>query len=345
MIPHFQEYREDIFTFLHSFLLEKKTSLSSVNKWGQDSVEKLLSFVNQGKMIRGSMVLFSHDLFSSEKNEELVKVAAALELIHSALLIHDDIMDNDLLRRGKKTIFAQYIDQGKENSEHYGKSMAMCVGDMSFFFAYEILSLLKIDQSKKEKLIHLFSQELMQVCLAQMQDISAETAVTEKEVLSLYKYKTARYTFSLPIIAGALIAEQDWKMLQQLSLFGEYVGLIFQVKDDEIGLFGKEGVIGKPIGSDIKEGKQTLWRVYLQEKMNPEEKNRLKQIFGNNTITTEDIAFVQELVQEKGILDRIDKLVNTWKKEAEVIIHRLFISPEKKQQLEKIIDYNITRRT
>ena len=95
MLSFFQDYKKSISTFLHSFLLQKKEQLRLINLWGQDSVTKLLNFVDQGKMLRGSLILFSYDLFQKKKNEELIKVAAALELIHSSLLIHDDIIDKD----------------------------------------------------------------------------------------------------------------------------------------------------------------------------------------------------------------------------------------------------------
>ncbi|MBS3128821.1 polyprenyl synthetase family protein [Candidatus Woesearchaeota archaeon] len=349
MLSFFQDYKKSISTFLHSFLLQKKEQLRLINLWGQDSVTKLLNFVDQGKMLRGSLILFSYDLFQKKKNEELIKVAAALELIHSSLLIHDDIMDRDELRRGKKTMHTQYAehDTSMKDSQHFGEGMAICVGDMGFFFAYEILSTLNIEKTKKDNLIELFSKELMNVCLAQMQDLSAGASkkeVSEEDVLSLYKNKTARYTFSLPFMLGALLAGQHKKVLDQLSLLGEYLGLIFQIKDDELGIFGEEKTTGKPLGSDIKEGKQTLFSLYLFQTVTPEEKKRLQNIFGNASFTKDDLRYVRHLIEHKNIFEKVNHIIKKFKTQAEHLISNLPISSEKKKELRNLLEYNLERQ-
>src|SRR6185437_3870747 len=122
-----------------------------------------------------------------------------------------------------------------------------------------------------------------------------QNIVTQEEIEQVYRYKTARYTFSLPLMLGALLAQKDATIIQQLENFGEKIGTLFQLKDDDISLFGKEETTGKPEGSDIRENKKTLHRHYLFQYASSEEKQQLQTLFGKQNLTKNDIAYVREL--------------------------------------------------
>ena len=135
-----------------------------------------------------------------------------MEIIHSSLLIHDDIMDNDRLRRGERTVFAQYEQLGRgrraADAGRFGSAMGICAGDVGYFVAGDILAPLPLDPEVKGPLLSLVFRELAYVGLAQMQDIAFgafDRTPARDEVIALYLYKTARYTFSLPLMAGALL--------------------------------------------------------------------------------------------------------------------------------------------
>ncbi len=126
-------------------LLEKKitgilkSKLSKKISLYPDSIQKILQFVNKGKLLRGVLVILSYEGFSKKFDETVLAVSAALEILHTALLIHDDIMDNDYLRRNNETVFYQYIKEGRTlkamSPTLYGQSMGISVGDISFFLA------------------------------------------------------------------------------------------------------------------------------------------------------------------------------------------------------------------
>lgn len=214
-----QKYKREVDEFLDTFLSSKQKGFARVNPWGPDAIEKIRAIVSAGKTIRGSLVLLVHDILHGHVKNDALRVAAAYELIQTGLIIHDDIMDHDTLRRGKPTLHIQYKNE----------ALAMCVGDILFFLANELL-----DQMPVQNISAKIFQE---VGIAQMQDVSfglTKDIPTKKDIISLYIYKTARYTFSLPMMAGAILARADKKTIRHFEQLGESMGVLFQIQDDRL---------------------------------------------------------------------------------------------------------------
>ncbi len=342
----FKSYKNDITLYLNHYFKEKKKKLCKINEWGSDTIKKLHSFCNEGKMIRGGLVLLGYHMFQKKLPTSVIATAAGLEITQSALLIHDDIMDQDKTRRGEDSVYYQYqkLAESKKlnQKKRFGESMGICTGDISFFLVYEILSELNIEDKIKIKLIQNLSNELVLVGLAQMQDIYfgvKKGTAYEDDIYSLYKHKTARYTFSLPLSLGAILAEQDDMVIDQLVKIGEFMGILFQIRDDEIDLFGDEEKIGKPVGSDLKEDKKTLYHYYLFDMANRNEKKVLKEIFGKKSITKKQVEIIKKMIKAK----KIDKIIAEKKDELKIMaeerINNLEIFPEIKTSLLTLLSY------
>jgi geranylgeranyl diphosphate synthase type I len=346
----FKEARDSLTAELKELLRLERQNLSAVNRWGEDLLVRLSRFTSGGKMIRGSLVLLSYCMFREEMPKWLVQIAAALELIHSSLLIHDDIMDRDTLRRGIKTVFHQYREVGEKESlldpDHFGLSLGICAGDIGFFLAFKILSQVDTTEHIRRSIFTLWSEELMTVGLAQMQDLyfgSTDTKVSEKDILDMYLHKTARYTFSLPLMSGGIAAEQDRSTLLLLSRLGENLGIIFQIKDDEIGLFGTETETGKPVGSDVKEKKKTLYALYLSELREGKHRQALTTILRKQETSASDIEKLRRIALESGVTRKVLEKVLHLKERAETQIEQLAISDRGKEMLRSILAYNLER--
>ncbi|MBI2405117.1 polyprenyl synthetase family protein [Candidatus Gottesmanbacteria bacterium] len=251
----FATYRRTIEQALEKFLRKKQRELAYVNLWGSDVCTRMRSFALSGKMIRGCLTILGYEMFGKKTSHEIIKAASAMEILQSSLLIHDDIMDRDTLRRGMDTIFTQYEKLGKQqnvpDSRHFGESMGICAGDIGFFFAFELLS-------DTPAILSLVVKELTKVGVAQMQDVSIgheRTEPSETALLNLYRYKTARYTFSLPLMVGATLAGQPKKIIKTLETVGEDLGIIFQLVDDTLDVEG-----------DLREGKKTLLQFYGEKR-------------------------------------------------------------------------------
>ncbi len=343
-------YSEQIKKHFVLFLDEKNIHFDRINRWGKDVTGRLKQFSKNGKMIRGSVVLFTQEMFGKKADIESLKVAVAIELFHAGLLIHDDIIDSDELRRGEMSVHYQYakeaIPEKISDPEHFGLSMGICVGDVSFFIGFELLSSLGINAVIKDRIMRLFFSEFIAVGLGQMQDIyfghsPAEPA--EEDIFKLYLYKTARYTFTLPFMLGGMLAGISDEELSKLEKFGEYLGLIFQLKDDELGLFGNKNEFGKPIGSDIEENKKTLYHLYLFMRASGSEKVRLGSIFGSLSLTDEYVNYVYELIKKYGIKETVDKKINEYKIRCEAIVDSMQVGDLYRSKLHEILDFNLNR--
>lgn len=344
-------FKRDISKKLKYLLEQKIHSLPASLKKEKHLLENLSLFAQQGKLLRGSLILFAHDMFRGKQYEAALETAVAFELFHSSFLIHDDIIDNDYLRRGNKSIFALYKELGEKrlviNAEHFGKSIGICLGDIGIFLAYEILSSITVPQEIKVKLFGLLSSELGNVGLAQSQDVAwgfSNKSISRDAIMSIYTYKTARYTFSLPLVAGALLANKDEKTLNTLDKLGEYLGIIFQIKDDELGIFGNSKQTGKPVGNDIKEGKKTLYYYYLFSKSIGEEKKRLNLIFGNKNLKDKDFEFIKSELRRLKIVEDIKEILKKLSQKVAKLINSLSVSKENKDKLRAILEFNLKRK-
>jgi len=244
MDPLFKTYKSLIDAYLLKFLDGKKAALAAVNPYGPDMIERVKKMVVAGKTIRGSLVLLSFCFTNEKPTENAIKAAAAMELMQTALVIHDDIMDHDDMRRGIPAMHKQYESE----------SLAMCVGDIVFFLTFELLGSIQTDEVTMGRMIRLVGREYEYVGVAQMGDVSAKKR-TKPETLALYTYKTARYTFALPLMLGATLAGPPAgeagttkEMLRYLESYGVAVGVLFQIQDDvldhEKNVFTKEDIAG-----------------------------------------------------------------------------------------------------
>lgn len=255
-------------------------------------------------MIRGSLVLLGYALFSSHSTEHVIDAGCAMEFFQSGLLIHDDIMDCDETRRGSPTMHVQYRTDchlsGSRKPQHGGEALAICSGDICFFLGQECFSkslLHLVSVKAASRLISFSASELAKVGFAQMQDVRwglNSSTPSESEVNNMYRYKTARYTFSMPLVTGALFAGAD-QDLNLLETFGESLGIAFQLKDDDLGLFGNEQELGKPTGSDIREGKKTLFMTRLRKSLKGNDLFFLDAILGNPDASDSDIHHLLSL--------------------------------------------------
>jgi geranylgeranyl diphosphate synthase type I len=356
MLDALMHKRLQIENYLETFFHKKKEEFGHINTLGEDLSSRLYSFSVGGKMIRGLFVYLGYALFRGDAegtrdDQNLIQAGAAMELFQSALLVHDDIMDRDLKRRGRDSLFYQYSTlpglQNNTDSYHIGESLGMCAGDVSFFLAFEILSRLKVRTDIYQSILALVSKELGYVGVAQMQDVFNGTdisSVSEDDILKLYLYKTGRYTFSLPLMIGALIADCDADTISTLEQLGESLGIIFQLKDDELGVYGSPSLIGKPSGSDIREGKKTLFNKYLREYASAEENRRLDTILGNPEISEEDIHFVKYVADRLEIRKLLAERIGKQVEKIHALVKTLPESNgEYRESLHDVIDFSLER--
>lgn len=331
---------------IHKTIKKEKAKASTPSSWRNDFLGRLQPYAVGGKMIRGNLVCFSYEAFAGRQpTASVIETAAALELIHSALLIHDDVMDNDDFRRGHPSMHRQYKETGRHKRliepERFGANMALCGGDMCLFMAFGLLGGMKPAMNK------LFNDVLVDVCDGQMQDIYSQAlseAPSKRAIYSLMRSKTASYTLSLPLAVGAALAAQPPSALNKLRRVGDTAGIIFQIRDDELGALGDTAETGKPVGADIREGKKTLIYYYLMKTCDSRERRIINDIFGNPDITHAEVKTVQRLVRRHRIPQLLNNEVKVLEKKAYDILLSLDLPNRHSAELRSLISFCSKRR-
>jgi geranylgeranyl diphosphate synthase type I len=330
--------------------LKNQDKTSQDLSWTHDVVAKLIPFTTQGKMLRGGLVILGYEAAGQKANDRVYNVAGGLELIHSSLLIHDDIMDNDQRRRGIPTIHTQYAQlaqkQGLENSDHFGSSMALGAGIAGYFWGMEMIASALSNHIKGVEILRTISREIGNVALAQMSDVYhgyLRNTPSKEDILNIYRHKTARYSTSLPLIVGGKMANACNNLIHKFQEFGEDLGLIFQIKDDQMSIFGDEKAIGKPVGSDIRENKKTLLYYMLFQKITANERKQMQSIFGNPGISRDDVGLVQKLIVKYKILEELNEYISALASQAKDVVKDMLVHKKYQHIFYQLIDYNLTR--
>ena len=215
-----------------------------------------------GKRMRGLLTILGYELAGGKDEKEIVKAAVVMELFHLGLLIQDDVMDRDELRRGVKTIHVRYPDL------HLGEAVANCVGDLTFGWGMEIISKLNIQSSKVVAAMSVWGKYFARVGYGQILDVMK--VADQTTLLNILALKSGEYSCVLPLLMGATLGGAQAELLTKLTGYGMELGWVFQLRDDWLADFGESQKTGKPVGNDRREGKKTLATMYGREKLEEE---------------------------------------------------------------------------
>lgn len=239
----------------------------------KDLYEASIYLLNAGgKRLRPLFLVASSDLFNGSR-ERAYKAAAAVEILHNFTLIHDDIMDQDNLRRGIPTVHVKW-----------GIPLAILAGDLLHAKAFQALgdAFHGLDSERIYRGISEFSRSVIIIAEGQAMDMDFETRndVSEEEYIDMISRKTAQL-FSCSTYLGGLIGGAKDQDLQILKEFGLNTGIAFQIIDDILGLTADEKELGKPIYSDIREGKKTILVIHALKQADEKEKKIIKEGLGS----------------------------------------------------------------
>jgi len=227
-----------------------------------------------GKKIRPSLVVLSCEAVGG-RSKDALKTAASMELIHTFSLIHDDIMDKDEMRRGKPSVHTLW-----------GEPMAILAGDTLFSKAFETVLETNTDDIPPKRVVDALKtvvDSCIKICEGQALDISFEGKldVKEEEYMTMIYKKTAAL-IAAATKSGAILGGGTEEQIEALAEYGRLVGLAFQIQDDYLDVVSDEEDIGKPVGSDIVEGKMTLMVVHALANASDDDKERLISILQAN---------------------------------------------------------------
>lgn len=241
-----------------------------------------------GKRLRPLLSFLSCEAVGGTPSDT-VPYGVALELIHTFTLIHDDLMDHDEERRGLPAVHALF-----------GEDTAILAGDALFAKAFEVASQTPVTDSILTVLTRNLSRMTQEICEGQQLDMDFEyrDAVSENDFMEMIEKKTAKM-FEYATYGGALIGEASKTEADALRQYGRNLGLAFQIWDDCLDLVGDD-TLGKPLGSDIREGKKTLVYIHALPYLRGKDKKIFSSIFGNKSANKKDIQSVIALLKNTG---------------------------------------------
>ena len=323
-MQYIETYQKSFLSYLEDYAVEKEP------KNLYDPINYILKL--GGKRLRPVLTLMACEIFGG-KASAAMDAALSVEVFHNFSLVHDDIMDDAPLRRGKETVH-----------EKWDINTGILSGDAMLILAYQLFDGYESDQF--QALVTLFSKMALEVCEGQQYDIDFETRndVTIAEYLKMIEYKTAVLIGSA-MKMGAIIANASVEDQTSIYDFGRFLGIAFQLQDDYLDAFGNPETFGKQVGGDILENKKTYLYLKTMQLGSDDQQAQLSNLMQNSTVSDEEkINKVKELFNNSGASRATQDAVEDYTNKAFSVLENLNISEENKQQLRAFGEYLMNRR-
>ncbi len=313
------EARRRVDARLAQVLGDEHRRWSAVDTLLDEPLDRLRSFTVQGgKRLRPAFCHLGNAAAGGEAGDlQVLDAGAALELLHVFALIHDDVMDGSVLRLGEPTIhhhFAEVHGAGDWAGEcrRFGEGVAVLVGDLALVLADRLLT------GAPRAAWDVYNELRVELVMGQILDVSfaANRAADPATSRKISLFKSAKYTVERPLHLGAALAGRLDDLSSAFTGFGLPVGEAFQLRDDVLGAFGDEAVLGKPVGDDFREGKPTrlvLHAIDVAERQQLRPALRVLSHLGDPALTPAQVVEIQEVIEATGartaVEQRIDDLL------------------------------------
>ncbi len=306
----------------------------ALNIGDQDKLRKAIRHIPMagGKRLRPVLAMLTADALSN-KGEKAIPFGVTLELIHNFTLLHDDVMDKDELRRGVKTVHVLFDE-----------ATAINAGDVLFARAFETLTMTDVNDAVLRELVREVAGAVRNIGEGQQldKDFENRTDISEGDYLKMIEYKTAML-FQIAVKGGAMIGEGSEEQINAMAEYGRLLGMGFQIWDDYLDLKADEDLLGKPVGSDIRNGKRTLMVVHALARLEGEERNKFLSVLGNQNASQDEVRKALQLMDNVGSTGYAEKMALDFAKKSKELLSVLPES-EHKELLGKITDYMVRRR-
>ncbi|AWZ06650.1 polyprenyl synthetase family protein [Streptomyces sp. ICC1] len=267
-----------------------------------------------GKRLRPAMCVAGWQAVSTERAPSLVwRMAASLELFHTFALVHDDIMDRSVLRRGRPTAHRTLaaLHAGRPDAESLGVSTAILLGDLALGWSYELLQSPGLPSGQLAAVWPVLNALRTETLVGQYLDLVAtgrhsdDAAAARRAIL----YKTAKYTVERPLQLGALLAGATPGQLRTLSAYALPLGEAFQLRDDLLGAFGSTARTGKPALDDLREGKHTVLTATALQLADSAQLAVLQQHLGNPHLDEDGADQIRTVLTDTGAVATVEQMI------------------------------------
>lgn len=261
-----------------------------------------------GKLVRPRLLLDIHRALVPTAGEDAmigaVDIATHIELLHYAFLLHDDVIDGDLTRRKRPNLIGQLAagtpDASEQDALHWARSSAILMGDLMLSAAIMGFARADVPAHTRGRLLDLVEQTILETVAGEHTDVALSHGIIASDVdtvLTMSVYKTATYSFSLPLRAAALLADSSTSAEKTLQAVGRHLGLAYQLQDDLLCVFGDHRTHGKDPFSDLREGKETAIIAFARS---TSAWHDIEPRFGSADLSLEDATSMRDLLRECG---------------------------------------------
>lgn len=324
-MQHIEQYQKSFLKYLEGFTINKEPK----------NLYQPINYILKlgGKRLRPILTLMTAEVFG-ETTQKAMDAALSVEVFHNFSLVHDDIMDDAPLRRGKETVH-----------EKWDINTGILSGDAMLIMAYQLFE--NYDPEIFQALAKLFSKTALEVCEGQQYDVDFETRddVTIPEYLKMIEYKTA-VLVGAAMKMGAIVAKASEEDKNAIYDFGRYLGIAFQLQDDYLDAFGDPETFGKQVGGDILENKKTYLYLKTMELGTKEDQKEFLFLMKNTKLSNEDkVKVAKQFFDDTKAAEATQKAVKDYTKKAFEVLKNLNISEDKKQSLrlfgEQLMNRNV----
>lgn len=348
---YLKSYIQQAGPILHEILSEEVKAAKEFGEVPVESMKAYLKMIAEGKGIRGALITLFYQICGGKNKKEALITSTFIELFHSAILIHDDFMDRDPFRRGITTIHKIFSDRAKKYgvkipSDHYGDSIAVCIGDTGFYLSWETLLNSKLPKKNIMEAGKIYSRYVARLGLGQSLDmtVGGNIKAKEKEILKVIWMKSGEYTAELPMLVGAALAgEKNKNRLEAIKSYAKCLGWAFHIQDDILGLYADEEKLGKPVGSDLREGKNTLLMLHLRKQGTKEQKAFQDKVLGNPKVTKQQTEKMKQILKDSGSYRHVINKGWSYVKEGKKHVSQITKNKKHREILESLLVFMMER--
>lgn len=345
------DVRTDVDHLLREFYDKQLDAAASLDPAYYDlwSSVSRLAFAG-GKRMRPYLIILAYEMYDGSDYHGVLPIAAAAEILHLSLLVHDDITDKDTVRYATDNISGEYQKlyrargANTEDSRHYAESAALLAGDLLLSASHQMILESGLSTQKRLLAHQQLTRGVFEVAAGQLLDMEAGmNRMDETDAFKIAHLKTASYSFVSPLRTGAMLAGADTKQLDRLAVLGNTLGLAFQLSDDLLGVFGDESVTGKSNLTDLQEGKHTYMMQLAYTHASQQQREFLQDSLGRHDLSGEQADAIRQVIIDSGAKALVEQSLLERRQEAESYIASLSIGSDATGRLMELVRF-VTRR-
>ena len=312
---------------LNEFFMERQSAIKAISPVADKAMTTLTDFtINGGKRIRptfawlgwmGSLQLTFSDAANHPDADAVMHAVSSLELVQSCALIHDDIIDSSATRRGMPTIHEHFKQSHSAQAwhgrgENYGNAVAILIGDLALSWADDMFMEAALAPIQRDRAWQPWQDMRTEVVCGQIMDVTAEAQGdgSLRTADRVNRYKTAAYTVERPLHIGAALARAPQDTVNALRTFGRDIGVAFQLRDDQLGVFGDPDVTGKPSGDDLREGKRTTLLALTLNHVSESDREHVESSLGQ-PLSERDVDHLRAIIKKSGAYDHVENQIDS----------------------------------